>query len=235
MYPDVLAATGHYVQRPYLGSGDSAEDLASVTSLVGRCNPERARERSTSRDAPTRGPATRPYSERCHERPAVDHEVSDFDGGAVLVTRFVEGGQLPDGAENRDATFRASQTARPSRTPPVRHTRLRRHHLRTHAHNRPARRWRRNWQSKPPYERGQTAEVFAVGPTASQSVPDAEQAPETTNGMMRSSGHPQVHGRRSSRLPNEHDPFLRRPTGRLPLREPRATDGGKGERHRRED
>jgi Ser/Thr protein kinase RdoA (MazF antagonist) len=33
------------------------------------------------------------------ERPAVDDAVSDFDGSAVLVTRFVEGGQLPDGAE----------------------------------------------------------------------------------------------------------------------------------------
>ena len=33
------------------------------------------------------------------ERPAVGDAVSDFDGSAVLVTRFVEGGQLPDGAE----------------------------------------------------------------------------------------------------------------------------------------
>jgi Ser/Thr protein kinase RdoA (MazF antagonist) len=33
------------------------------------------------------------------ERLAVDDAVSDFDGGAVLVTRFVEGGRLPDGAE----------------------------------------------------------------------------------------------------------------------------------------
>jgi Ser/Thr protein kinase RdoA (MazF antagonist) len=33
------------------------------------------------------------------ERPAVDDAVSDFDGSTVLVTRFVEGGQLPDGAE----------------------------------------------------------------------------------------------------------------------------------------
>ena len=33
------------------------------------------------------------------ERLAVDDAVSDFDGSAVLVTRFVEGGQLPDGAE----------------------------------------------------------------------------------------------------------------------------------------
>jgi Ser/Thr protein kinase RdoA (MazF antagonist) len=33
------------------------------------------------------------------ERPAVEDAVSDFDGGAVLVTRFVEGEQLPDGAE----------------------------------------------------------------------------------------------------------------------------------------
>jgi Ser/Thr protein kinase RdoA (MazF antagonist) len=33
------------------------------------------------------------------ERLAVDDAVSGFDGGAVLVTRFVEGGQLPDGAE----------------------------------------------------------------------------------------------------------------------------------------
>ncbi len=33
------------------------------------------------------------------ERPAVDDPVSDFDGSAVLVTRFVEGGQLPDGLE----------------------------------------------------------------------------------------------------------------------------------------
>src|SRR6202020_235079 len=32
------------------------------------------------------------------ERLAADDAVSDFDGGAVLVTRFVEGGQLPDGA-----------------------------------------------------------------------------------------------------------------------------------------
>jgi Ser/Thr protein kinase RdoA (MazF antagonist) len=33
------------------------------------------------------------------ERLAVDDAVSDFDGSAVLVTRFVEGGRLPDGAE----------------------------------------------------------------------------------------------------------------------------------------
>jgi Ser/Thr protein kinase RdoA (MazF antagonist) len=33
------------------------------------------------------------------ERLAADSAVSDFDGSAVLVTRFVEGGQLPDGAE----------------------------------------------------------------------------------------------------------------------------------------
>ncbi len=33
------------------------------------------------------------------ERLAVDDAVSDLDGSAVLVTRFVEGGQLPDGAE----------------------------------------------------------------------------------------------------------------------------------------
>jgi Ser/Thr protein kinase RdoA (MazF antagonist) len=33
------------------------------------------------------------------ERLAVDDAVSDFDGGAVLVTRFVEGVGLPDGAE----------------------------------------------------------------------------------------------------------------------------------------
>lgn len=33
------------------------------------------------------------------ERLAVDDAVSDFDGSAVLVTRFVEGGQLPDGVE----------------------------------------------------------------------------------------------------------------------------------------
>ena len=32
------------------------------------------------------------------ERLAADDAVSDFDGSAVLVTRFVEGGQLPDGA-----------------------------------------------------------------------------------------------------------------------------------------
>jgi Ser/Thr protein kinase RdoA (MazF antagonist) len=32
------------------------------------------------------------------ERLAVDDAVSDFDGGAVLVTRFVEGSRLPDGA-----------------------------------------------------------------------------------------------------------------------------------------
>jgi Ser/Thr protein kinase RdoA (MazF antagonist) len=32
------------------------------------------------------------------ERLALDDAVSDFDGSAVLVTRFVEGGQLPDGA-----------------------------------------------------------------------------------------------------------------------------------------
>src|ERR1700678_2119824 len=32
------------------------------------------------------------------ERLAVDDAVSDFDGSAVLVTRFVEGAQLPDGA-----------------------------------------------------------------------------------------------------------------------------------------
>jgi Ser/Thr protein kinase RdoA (MazF antagonist) len=33
------------------------------------------------------------------ERLAADDSVSDFDGSAVLVTRFVEGGQLPDSAE----------------------------------------------------------------------------------------------------------------------------------------
>src|SRR5271156_2114100 len=33
------------------------------------------------------------------ERLAVDDAVSDFDGSAVLVTRFVEGTRLPDGAE----------------------------------------------------------------------------------------------------------------------------------------
>lgn len=33
------------------------------------------------------------------ERLAVDDAVSDFDGGAVLVTRFVDGGRLPDGPE----------------------------------------------------------------------------------------------------------------------------------------
>lgn len=33
------------------------------------------------------------------ERLAVDDAVSDLDGSAVLVTRFAEGGQLPDGAE----------------------------------------------------------------------------------------------------------------------------------------
>jgi Ser/Thr protein kinase RdoA (MazF antagonist) len=33
------------------------------------------------------------------ERLAVDDAISDFDGSAVLVTRFVEGGRLPDGAE----------------------------------------------------------------------------------------------------------------------------------------
>ena len=33
------------------------------------------------------------------ERLAVADAVSDFDGGAVLVTRFVEGGRLPDGPE----------------------------------------------------------------------------------------------------------------------------------------
>jgi Ser/Thr protein kinase RdoA (MazF antagonist) len=33
------------------------------------------------------------------ERLAVEDAVSDFDGSAVLVTRFVEGGRLPDGAE----------------------------------------------------------------------------------------------------------------------------------------
>ena len=32
------------------------------------------------------------------ERLAADDAVSDFEGSAVLVTRFVEGGQLPDGA-----------------------------------------------------------------------------------------------------------------------------------------
>ncbi|MGO8724087.1 MAG: phosphotransferase enzyme family protein [Acidimicrobiales bacterium] len=32
------------------------------------------------------------------ERLAADDAISDFDGSAVLVTRFVEGGQLPDGA-----------------------------------------------------------------------------------------------------------------------------------------
>jgi Ser/Thr protein kinase RdoA (MazF antagonist) len=33
------------------------------------------------------------------ERLAVEDPVSDFDGSAVLVTRFVEGGRLPDGVE----------------------------------------------------------------------------------------------------------------------------------------
>ena len=33
------------------------------------------------------------------ERLAADDAVSDFDGSAVLVTRFVGGGQLPDSAE----------------------------------------------------------------------------------------------------------------------------------------
>jgi Ser/Thr protein kinase RdoA (MazF antagonist) len=33
------------------------------------------------------------------ERPAIDDAVSDLDGGAVLVTRFVEAGRLPDGAK----------------------------------------------------------------------------------------------------------------------------------------
>jgi len=33
------------------------------------------------------------------ERLAVDDAVSDFDGSSVLVTRFVQGGQLPDGTE----------------------------------------------------------------------------------------------------------------------------------------
>src|SRR5205085_10431800 len=33
------------------------------------------------------------------ERLAVDDAVSDFDGSAVLVTRFIEGVPLPDGAE----------------------------------------------------------------------------------------------------------------------------------------
>lgn len=33
------------------------------------------------------------------ERLAVDDPVSDFDGGAVLVTRFIEGEPLPDGPE----------------------------------------------------------------------------------------------------------------------------------------
>jgi Ser/Thr protein kinase RdoA (MazF antagonist) len=33
------------------------------------------------------------------ERLAVEDAVSDFDGSTVLATRFVEGGQLPDGAE----------------------------------------------------------------------------------------------------------------------------------------
>jgi phosphotransferase family enzyme len=32
------------------------------------------------------------------ERLAVEDPVSDFDGSGVLVTRFIEGGQLPDGA-----------------------------------------------------------------------------------------------------------------------------------------
>src|SRR5262245_13033180 len=32
------------------------------------------------------------------ERPAVEDPVSDFDGSGVLVTRFIEGGHLPDGA-----------------------------------------------------------------------------------------------------------------------------------------
>jgi Ser/Thr protein kinase RdoA (MazF antagonist) len=38
------------------------------------------------------------YQDYPAERLALDDAVSDFDGSAVLVTRFVEGGQLPDGA-----------------------------------------------------------------------------------------------------------------------------------------
>src|SRR3954469_24322593 len=34
------------------------------------------------------------------ERLAIDDAVSDFDGSAVLVTRFVEGPTLPDGTEH---------------------------------------------------------------------------------------------------------------------------------------
>src|SRR6202167_2932978 len=34
------------------------------------------------------------------ERLAVDDPVSDFDGSAVLVTRFIEGARLPDGTAN---------------------------------------------------------------------------------------------------------------------------------------
>src|SRR6516165_12525871 len=39
------------------------------------------------------------------ERLAVDDAVSDFDGSAVLVTRFVEGGQLPDGTNQAAEQF----------------------------------------------------------------------------------------------------------------------------------
>ena len=45
------------------------------------------------------------------ERLAVDDAVSDFDGSAVLVTRFMDGVQLPDGAREIRHDGRAARTA----------------------------------------------------------------------------------------------------------------------------
>ena len=73
------------------------------------------------------------------ERLAVDDAVSDFDGGAVLVTRFIEGAPLPAGADQfammgdlLDGSMRCRSTspsavpvARMVRTPAVRAARVR--------------------------------------------------------------------------------------------------------------
>ena len=59
------------------------------------------------------------------ERLAADDAVSDFDGSAVLVTRFVEGVQLPGGAATRCArpttvtAFRRACSTETSSTPPI--------------------------------------------------------------------------------------------------------------------
>ena len=87
------------------GRGDEAQ-RAQDLRLPHR--PQRRRARgSPARSRPlARGPASRATPRSCGswsgrtipaERLAVDDAVSDFDGSAVLVTRFVEGGQLPDG------------------------------------------------------------------------------------------------------------------------------------------